>query len=487
MADAGDGLPLIELYRALPMETRRRVWRRHGERAMLHWLMGAGSLRAAQSPPDGDWGIWVILAGRGFGKTHAGAEWVHARAAGARPRRIALVAPTLDVARAVMVEGESGLLARLPPGEQLTWQPSAKRLLWGNGSEARLYSGAEPNALRGGQFDYAWGDEFAHWPGGEDTVMNLRMATRLGAIPQILLTTTPLPLAWLKTLIAEAGVVVTRGHTADNAANLPRTYLARMEKRFGGTATGRQELAGEIVDDLDWQVRETRFERFVLTLELARVGAAAALMQPSDPGRALVHGDQTAGPTNLLVLDLSPLPGELPDGPRLWIAGAGASAGWRRAGVALSLDDGASYEPVGLLPAPVIMGRTVSVLPAANPAGWDRLGQVEVELLADSMWPACGWKAAANLPCWLAPISRCWGTRSSSLPRPRRWATGAFVCRACCADGAARNWRWAPMRPMNDSCCWIRAPCWPCRCHWKGKAKACCCVPPAPVMRLPCQ
>ena len=161
------------------------------------------------------------------------------------------MAPTLDVARAVMVEGESGLLARLPPGETLTWQPSAKRLQWSNGSEARLYSGAEANALRGGQFDFAWGDEFAHWAGGEDTVMNLRMATRLGALPQILLTTTPRPLAWLKALIAEPGVVLTRGSTGDNAANLPKTYLARLERRFGGTATGRQELAGEIVDDLE--------------------------------------------------------------------------------------------------------------------------------------------------------------------------------------------------------------------------------------------
>uniref|UniRef100_UPI00286E6E6D GTA baseplate fiber-binding domain-containing protein n=1 Tax=Sandarakinorhabdus sp. TaxID=1916663 RepID=UPI00286E6E6D len=147
-------------------------------------------------------------------------------------------------------------------------------------------------------------------------------------------------------------------------------------------------LPGDVLrlDDLEWQVRETRFERFVLTLELVRVGAVAALMQPSDPGRALVHGDQSAGPTSLLALDLPPLPGELPDGPRLWIAGAGASAGWRRAGVMLSLDDGASYEPVGLLPAPVAMGRAVSILPAAIPAGWDRLGRVEVKLLADSMW-----------------------------------------------------------------------------------------------------
>ncbi|WP_310476899.1 terminase large subunit domain-containing protein [Sandarakinorhabdus sp.] len=251
MADAGDVLPLIELFRALPPDRQRQVVRRYGEDDLLAKLLGEGSLRAAQRAPAGDWGMWVILAGRGFGKTHAGAEWVHAHAAGIRPRRIALVAPTLDAARAVMVEGESGLLARLPPGEQLTWQASAKRLRWSNGSEARIYSGAEPDALRGGQFDYAWGDEFAHWAGGEDMLMNLRMATRLGPAPQIMLTTTPLPLAWLKSLIAEPDVVVTRGATSDNATNLPKTYVARLEKRFGGTATGRQEMAGEIVDDLE--------------------------------------------------------------------------------------------------------------------------------------------------------------------------------------------------------------------------------------------
>ena len=251
MPDAGDALPLIEWYRGLHKVEQRRLMRCLGEDELLAALMGDGSLRSAQRAPEGDWGIWVILAGRGFGKTHAGAEWVHARAAGPRPRRIALVAPTLDAARAVMVEGESGLLARLPPGERLTWQASAKRLRWGNGSEARLYSGGEPDTLRGGQFDFAWGDEFAHWAGGEDTVMNLRMATRLGAVPQMLLTTTPLPLAWLKTLIAEPDVVMTRGKTADNQANLPQTFLARLERRFGGTSTGRQELAGELLDELE--------------------------------------------------------------------------------------------------------------------------------------------------------------------------------------------------------------------------------------------
>ncbi|MCU0891080.1 MAG: terminase family protein [Sandarakinorhabdus sp.] len=250
MEDEAGPVPLLECFRALPLAQQQRLLHRHGEAVMVAGLSGEGSLRNNQRPPDGDWTIWVILAGRGFGKTHAGAEWVHALAAAA-PRRIALVAPTLDVARSVMVEGESGLLSRVPAGLALTWQPHAKRLLWSNGSEARLYSGGEPDALRGGQFDIAWGDEFAHWARGEDMVMNLRMATRLGASPRILLTTTPLPLGWLKALITEPNVVLTRGSTRDNAANLPRGFVARLERRFAGTATGRQELAGEIVEDLE--------------------------------------------------------------------------------------------------------------------------------------------------------------------------------------------------------------------------------------------
>jgi phage terminase large subunit-like protein len=250
MVDEPGRAPFLECFRALPVAARRRLLRRHGEDVVIAGLSGDGSLRGNQRPPAGDWTIWVILAGRGFGKTHAGAEWVHGLAA-TSARRFALVAPTLDVARSVMVEGESGLLSRVPPGMALTWQPHSKRLLWSNGSEARLYSGAEPDALRGGQFDFAWGDEFAHWPRGEEMVMNLRMATRLGRQPRMLLTTTPLPLPWLKSLIAEPGVQLTRGNTRDNAANLPRGFVARLERRFGGTVTGRQELAGEIVDDVE--------------------------------------------------------------------------------------------------------------------------------------------------------------------------------------------------------------------------------------------
>lgn len=250
MADAPAAPLLIDLFKSLPQREQRRYFKRFGEETILAAVTGSSLLRPAQRPPPGAWAIWVILAGRGFGKTMAGSEFVHAAATTSR-RRIALVAPSLDVARAVMVEGESGLLARVPPGATLSWQPHAKRLLWGNGSEARLYSGAEPDGLRGGQFDLAWGDEFAHWARGEAAVMNLRMATRLGPDPRILLTTTPLPLDWLKALIAEPDVVLTRGASAENAAHLPAGFLARLERRFGGTATGRQELAGEIVDDVE--------------------------------------------------------------------------------------------------------------------------------------------------------------------------------------------------------------------------------------------
>jgi phage terminase large subunit-like protein len=212
-------------------------------------LKTSGHLRPDQLQPSGDWAIWLVLAGRGFGKTLAGAHWVIDKAA--KPgTRIALVGATLDAARQVMVEGESGLLARMPAAQTASFIPSLKRLTWANGSVAQLFSGGDPDSLRGGQFDFAWGDEFAHWSQPQTALVNLRMATRLGAHPQLMLTTTPLPHQWLKDLLAEPGVVVTRGRTNDNAANLPRAYLAGLLRRYGGSQTGRQELDGEIIDDL---------------------------------------------------------------------------------------------------------------------------------------------------------------------------------------------------------------------------------------------
>lgn len=240
---------IADLWQAADPATRKQINRSAGREAVAATLAETGSLRLAQMPPEGDWTIWAILAGRGFGKTRAGAEWVHALAA-VPGRRIALVGTSLETARSVMVEGESGLLARLPAGGDVTFVPSLRQLNWANGSQARLFSGGEPDSLRGGQFDFAWGDEFAHWPRAEAALTNLRMATRLGPAPKLLLTTTPLPLEWLKALLAEPGVAVTRGRMADNAANLPASFIAGLEARFGGSVTGRQELDGELITDL---------------------------------------------------------------------------------------------------------------------------------------------------------------------------------------------------------------------------------------------
>ena len=247
--DSAQGASIAAIWDKAAHSDRRRIATGNDAAHLDFAVGGVAQLRKAQSPPDGDWSIWAILAGRGFGKTRAGAEWVHELAAAVPGRRIALVGASLDAARAVMVEGESGLLARVPAGGDVTFVPSLRQLNWENGSQARLFSGGEPDSLRGSQFDFAWGDEFAHWPRPEDTLTNLRLATRLGLDPRLLLTTTPLPRAWLKALLAEPGVVVTRGTMADNAANLPADFLATLRRRYGGSATGRQEMDGELVED----------------------------------------------------------------------------------------------------------------------------------------------------------------------------------------------------------------------------------------------
>ena len=248
--DEADDRSITEVWKSADPAARAKVLRDHGGAAVAAALVSAERLRPEQQPPPGDWAIWAILAGRGFGKTRAGAEWVHALATEQAGRRFALVGASLDSARAVMVEGESGVLARTPPGADVTFVPSLKQLTWHNGSQARLFSGGEPDSLRGSQFDFAWGDEFAHWPRAEATLTNLRLATRLGVQPRLLLTTTPLPFDWLKALLTEPGVAVTRGRMRDNAGNLPAHFVEHLERRYGGTALGRQELDGEIVDDL---------------------------------------------------------------------------------------------------------------------------------------------------------------------------------------------------------------------------------------------
>jgi phage terminase large subunit-like protein len=204
--------------------------------------------RDNQRPPSGDWRIWLVMAGRGFGKTRMGAEWVREIAMANPGVRIALIGANMMETRQVMVEGESGILS-VCADAPVHWEPSLRRLTWPNGSTAMLYSAAEPESLRGPQHHYAWADEIAKWGRGVSAWDNLLLGLRLGHGPKIMATTTPRPVPLIKRLLNENGVAISNGRTADNAHNLPHDYIAAVEALYGGTRLGRQELDGELIDD----------------------------------------------------------------------------------------------------------------------------------------------------------------------------------------------------------------------------------------------
>ncbi len=207
--------------------------------------------RPEQLPPDGEWLTWAVIAGRGFGKTRSGAEWVRSMVESGEARRIALVAPTAADARDVMVEGESGLLAISPPWNTPVYEPSMRRLTWPNGAIATCYSAEEPRRLRGPQHDAAWCDELAAWQNPRDAWDQLQFGLRLGRRPRVLVTTTPRPIALLKELLADPDCVVTRGKTSDNASNLAPSFVKTVVARYAGTRLGRQELDAEILEDFE--------------------------------------------------------------------------------------------------------------------------------------------------------------------------------------------------------------------------------------------
>jgi phage terminase large subunit-like protein len=254
-------------------------------RAQLYGLLTAWPVRAhpGQLAPAGDWRVWLIRAGRGFGKTRAGAEWISQVAREVPGARIALVGATLDEVRGVMVEGQSGLLAVARAGERPRWRAGAGEVHFASGAVAATFSAAAPEALRGPEHHVAWCDELAKWRYGDAAWDNLVMGLRLGERPQALVTTTPRPVALLRRVMAARGTVETRGSTGDNP-HLPASFIAEMEALYGGTRLGRQELDGELIDELERPLWKRD------TLEAVRVPAAPIVLR-----RVVVGVDPPAG------------------------------------------------------------------------------------------------------------------------------------------------------------------------------------------------
>lgn len=223
----------------------------------LPWLFEHWAISGHQLPPEGDWITWVVLGGRGAGKTRAGSEWIRRQVEGARPMdpgacsRVALIGETLDEAREVMVFGESGIMKCSPPDRRPTWNSGRRQLTWPNGASAQIFSASDPEALRGPQFDCAWCDELAKWRKAHETWDMLQFGLRLGSRPRQIVTTTPRNSSLLKTLLEEDSTVMTHAPTSANSMHLASGFLESVTRKYGNSRLGRQELEGELLMDHD--------------------------------------------------------------------------------------------------------------------------------------------------------------------------------------------------------------------------------------------
>ena len=198
-------------------------------------------------PPDNKYKVWLVLAGRGWGKTHTGSQWLHKLAFDKPKSRFAIIGATIYEAQHIMVEGESGLLNTALPWNKCRIIPSQQKLEWENGSLGYLCSGANPEALRGHQFHYAWCDELAKWKYPQASWDNLMLALRLGDEPKTLITTTPKPLNLLEKIIEDDDTFITTGSTYDNTDNLSQDFINTVNKQYEGSDLGEQELHGKII------------------------------------------------------------------------------------------------------------------------------------------------------------------------------------------------------------------------------------------------
>src|SRR5438477_4075993 len=259
--------------------------------------------RPNQLPPPGNWQVWLLLAGRGFGKTRTLAEWVCQQSASGRAGRIALVAATAADARDVLVEGQSGILAAAPPGFRPVYEPSKRRLTWPNGAMATTFSAEEPERLRGPQHDAAVCDELGAWSHPETWDM-LQFGLRLGGNPRCLVATTPRPTKLIRELLAREGldVAVTRGSTYENRANLAPGFFDQVMRKCEGTRLGRQELNAELLEDTPgalWSHGIIEAARQAAAPNLARIvvaiDPAASSGEEADETGILVVGKDTQG------------------------------------------------------------------------------------------------------------------------------------------------------------------------------------------------
>jgi phage terminase large subunit-like protein len=233
-------LPASERAEVLKGLTKQEI-----RRLEYDWAFWA---RQNQKTPPGDWITWLVLAGRGYGKTRVGAEQIlQWKAEGVK--RFTLMGKTPGEARDVMILGESGILACAPPWDMPVYEPSKLRLTWANGAVALIYSGENPEQSRGGQCEKAWVDELAKYRFPQEALDNVMFGLRLGDKPQIVITTTPKPIKTIKELIADQDTHVTRGSTYENIGNLADAFIQVVVKKYENTRLGRQELYAEVLDD----------------------------------------------------------------------------------------------------------------------------------------------------------------------------------------------------------------------------------------------
>ncbi len=271
-------LRLFRLFASWPRERKEEyVKNKPKEWALRLKYTWQARGRDSQLAPAGNWSTWVVKSGRGWGKTRTGAEWVISKAGAYPGCHIALVGRTVADVRDVMVKGRSGILTISPPWFMPTYYPSKRQIVWPNGSYATTYSADEPDQLRGPQHSFAWGDERAAWQyddAWDQLMFGLRISPAPNVEPQAIVTTTPRNTKAMKDLVADPTTVVTNGRTYDNRENLSARFIREIERKYAGTRLGRQEIDGEIIDDIDgalWKRKWIEDGRVIKHPDLKRV------------------------------------------------------------------------------------------------------------------------------------------------------------------------------------------------------------------------